>query len=119
MRVDNLDVLCYTTREEMGNAAAKVAAADIRNAYETKGEANLIFASSPSQMDVLNALRKEDVDWTKVNAFHMDEYIGLGIEHPSSFANYIRENFLKFLPLKNAFYPVSYTHLASPQAPRR
>ena len=45
MRVDNLDVLCYTTREEMGNAAAKVAAADIRNAYETKGEANLIFAS--------------------------------------------------------------------------
>ena len=104
MRVDNLDVLCYTTREEMGNAAAKVAAADIRNAYETKGEANLIFASSPSQMDVLNALRKEDVDWTKVNAFHMDEYIGLGIEHPSSFANYIRENFLKFLPLKNAFY---------------
>jgi len=88
----------------MGLAAAKVAAADIRNAYETKGEANLIFASSPSQRDVLHALQKEDVDWSKVNAFHMDEYIGISIEHPSSFANYLREGFLKYLPLKNIFY---------------
>lgn len=103
-RVDNLNVFQYTDRKEMGLAAAKVAAADIRAAYEKNGVANLIFASSPSQMDLLSALVHEDVDWSKVNAFHMDEYIGLSIEHPSSFANYIRENFLKRVPVKNAFY---------------
>ncbi len=104
LRVDNLDVFCYTTREEMGKAAAKVAAEDIRNVYNARGEANLVFASSPSQMDLLNALRREEVDWTKVNAFHMDEYIGLSIEHCASFANYLRENFFKYLPLRNIFY---------------
>lgn len=103
-RIDNLDVFCYTTREEMGIEGAKVAAADIRRVYEAKGECNIVFASAPSQMDLLNALMNEDVDWSKVNAFHMDEYIGLSIEHPSSFANYIRENFLKHLNLKSVHY---------------
>lgn len=104
VRIDNLDVFCYTTRDEMGAAGAKVAAADIRRVIEEKGECNLVFASAPSQMDLLNALLNEDVPWDKVNAFHMDEYIGLSIEHPSSFANYIRENFLKKLNLKSVHY---------------
>ena len=47
-------------------------------------EANIIFASSPSQLDVLNALLKEDVDWSRVNAFHMDEYIGIDPDHRAS-----------------------------------
>lgn len=102
--IDNLLVCCYKSRKEMGESAAEASAADIRSVYETKGECNIIFASAPSQMDVLNALMHEDVDWGKVNAFHMDEYIGLSIEHPSSFANYIRENFIKHLPFKSAHY---------------
>ena len=102
--VDELKVFCYPTRAEMGEAGAKYAASLIRKVIEEKGEANLIFASSPSQMDVLTSLLNEDVDWSCVNAFHMDEYIGIGIEHKASFANYLRENFFCHLPLKSVNY---------------
>ena len=102
--VDHLKVRCYPTREEMGAAGAEYAAALIQQVIEEKGEANLIFASSPSQMDTLAALSKKDVDWSRVNAFHMDEYIGIGLEHSASFANYLRENFFRHLRLKNIHY---------------
>lgn len=102
--VERLSVHRYDTREEMGRAGAREAASLIRGVYENKGSANIIFASSPSQMDVLNALIEEDVDWRKVNAFHMDEYIGLGIEHKASFANYIRDNFISKVPIGKVFY---------------
>ena len=102
--INKLKILCYDTRNEMGEAGAKHAAALIRNVYKKNGQANLIFASSPSQLEMLTALLDEDVDWKKINAFHMDEYAGLGIEHKSSFANYIRENFLGKLKTKNTFY---------------
>ncbi len=103
-RVGELAVHCRNTREEMGKAGAVEAAEMIRQVYCEKGEVNLIFASSPSQLDVLTALLEEDVDWGKVNAFHMDEYIGLSIEHKASFGNYLRENFFKKINLKKIFY---------------
>lgn len=99
-----LHVHRYPSREALGAACAKYAAAQIRAIIAQKGEANLIFASSPSQIDVLNALRREDVDWSRVNAFHMDEYIGLAPDHKASFVRYLREHFFQHLPLKNAFY---------------
>lgn len=102
--VDKLRVFQYSTREEMGADGAKYAAALIRKVIEEKGEANLIFASSPSQMDVLTSILNEDVDWSCVNAFHMDEYIGIDIEHKASFANYLRENFFCHLQLKSVNY---------------
>lgn len=102
--VDLLKVRLFETRAEMGEHAAHYAAKLIRDTYEAKGEANLIFASSPSQLDVLKALIKEDVDWSRVNAFHMDEYVGVGIEHKASFANYLRETFFRFINLKSANY---------------
>jgi glucosamine-6-phosphate deaminase len=103
-QVGQLKVRCFSTREEMGAAGAQQAAALIRSVCRERGEANLIFASSPSQMDVLHALQQEDVDWSCVNAFHMDEYIGVGIDHPASFARYLRENFFSALPLKGVYY---------------
>ena len=102
--VGKLKVYCYNTRKEMGEAGAKEAARLIREVYKKNACANLIFASSPSQLEMLNGLLNEDVDWGKVNAFHMDEYIGLGNEHKASFANYIRENFFKKVRMKNVFY---------------
>ena len=102
--VDELKVFCYPTRAEMGEAGAKYAAALIRKVIEEKGEANLIFASSPSQMDVLTSILNEDVDWGCVNAFHMDEYIGIDIEHKASFANYLRENFFCKVQMKSIHY---------------
>lgn len=102
--VGRLKVCLYDTRAQLGAETAKAAAKLIRDTYGAKGEANIIFASSPSQLDVLNALLKEDVDWSRVNAFHMDEYIGLSIEHKASFANYLRENFFSKIRLKGTFY---------------
>jgi glucosamine-6-phosphate deaminase len=94
----------FDTRAEMGKAGAEESARIIRDVYAKKGEANIIFASSPSQLDVLTALIEEDVDWKKVNAFHMDEYIGLDIEHKASFGNYIRDNFLAKVKPGRVFY---------------
>lgn len=102
--IDNLKVCCYPTRKEMGIAGAQYAAALIRQICAEKGEVNLIFASSPSQMDILTALRNEDVDWHHVNAFHMDEYVGISMEHKASFAEYLRKNFFCYLPLKSVHY---------------
>lgn len=102
--VGRLHVHCFTSRQELGEVCAKYAAAQIREIIAQKGEANLIFASSPSQMDVLDALRHEDVDWSRISAFHMDEYIGLAPTHTSSFVNYLRENFFQYVPLGNVFY---------------
>ena len=102
--VEKLNIFCYDTKKEMSEEGGKEAARLIRNAYEDKGYANLIFASSPSQLGMLSVLANEAVDWGKVNAFHMDEYIGLGIEHKASFANYIRENFFKKVKMNNNFY---------------
>jgi glucosamine-6-phosphate deaminase len=102
--VDKLKVSCFDTRSEMGQAGAKEAAELIRSVYNRKGGVNIIFASSPSQLDLLTALLKEDVDWKRVNAFHMDEYAGLDIENKASFGNYIRDNFLAKAKPGQVFY---------------
>lgn len=102
--VDRLRVSSFDFRTEMGRVAAKEATELINGIFKEKDEVNIIFASSPYLMDVYTALLNEDVDWSRVNAFHMDEYIGLSSKHGASFANYVRENFFKKIPLKNAFY---------------
>jgi glucosamine-6-phosphate deaminase len=103
-QVGMLKVSSFSDKAEMGKNIAKECSDIIRKVYGDKGEANIIFASSPSQIELLNGLCQEDIDWQKVNAFHMDEYIGLTIEHPGSFANYIRDNFFKKIKLKRVFY---------------
>ena len=79
MKVDKLSVNIYDTRAEMGAAAAK----DIKNKFcellETKPQINVIFAAAPSQNEVLAALvADKDIEWGRINAYHMDEY---GIRH--------------------------------------
>ena len=102
--VDRLKVSLYDNRAMLGKAAAKEAAEVFRKILKEKDEINVIFASSPYLMDVYGSLLNEDVDWNRINAFHMDEYVGLSIEQNGSFANFIREKFFKKVNLKNAFY---------------
>ena len=101
MKVDNLTVKKYTTREEMGAAAAK----DIRNAIrallEKKAEINVIFAAAPSQNEVLRALVESDVDWSRVNAYHMDEYIHLPPDAPQCFGNFLTGKIFGKVPFKS------------------
>lgn len=88
---DGLNVRVCESRLEMG----RVASEDIENAIcqvvEEKGFCNVIFAAAPSQNEVLAELSaSKKVNWSKVNAYHMDEYIGLEADAPQGFANFLR-----------------------------
>ena len=84
-----------------GAEAAKFGAEKIRQAIKTQGECRIILATGASQFEMLSALLKEEgIDWTRVIAFHMDEYVGLANDHPQSFGTYLREHVFAHLPFK-------------------
>ena len=101
---EKLTTRIYDTRAEMGEAAACAAADAINAVIAQKGSANVIFAAAPSQNETLANLLKSDVDFTRVNAFHMDEYVGLGIEDEQSFARYLSEHIFSLAPFKSVNY---------------
>jgi glucosamine-6-phosphate deaminase len=90
----------YNTAHELGKASAKHAAQLLRKTIEANGSANIILATGTSQFETLNGLINEDVDWSKVTMFHLDEYIGLPITHPASFRKYLIERFISKVDLK-------------------
>lgn len=92
------------TKEEMGRLAAARGAALIRKALDRKGHASIIVATGSSQFEMLNALIAEEIDWSRITAFHLDEYIGLPITHPASFRKYLKERFVDLVPLKVFHY---------------
>ena len=70
-------------RAAMGRWVAQAAAADLRDAIAKNGKANLVVATGSSQFEVLGELvNQPDVDWSKVHGFHLDEYVGIGGDHP-------------------------------------
>jgi len=97
---DRLRVKIYDTRAAMGVEAAKDAAACMKKLLETKRTINVIFAAAPSQNEFLAALAKEPgIDWKRVNAFHMDEYVGLDCDTaPQSFARFLKDAIFDVVP---------------------
>jgi glucosamine-6-phosphate deaminase len=88
-------VKVFDSRDSLGQSAAEQAAAAIRGAIKAKGKARIIAATGTSQLTFLNALTKaNDIDWAKVEAFHLDEYIGLPITHPASFRKILLEQLM-------------------------
>jgi glucosamine-6-phosphate deaminase len=76
----------------MGQAAAADVAQALRDALRTKDIARVVFASAPSQNDMINALATAaDIDWSRVTALHMDEYVGLPPGAPESFGTYLTQ----------------------------
>ncbi|NDL59863.1 6-phosphogluconolactonase [Phytoactinopolyspora mesophila] len=76
--------------EDAGGAAAADATAVIREAIRTRGRARVVFASAPSQETMLSALIKDaGIDWSRLYAFHMDEYVGLEPSHPQAFGQWL------------------------------
>jgi glucosamine-6-phosphate deaminase len=85
-----LAVRCYGSRADMGLAAAVDTAEAIRHCVDAQGVVRMVFAAAPSQTEALAALvRQPDIDWRRVTAFHMDEYIGLEQGAPQSFAGWL------------------------------
>jgi glucosamine-6-phosphate deaminase len=83
----------YETKQAMGAAGARFTGEAIAAAIARDGEANIILATGLSQFELLEELVALDIDWSKVTAFHLDEYIGLPITHRASFRKYLRERF--------------------------
>ncbi|HKZ37231.1 MAG TPA: glucosamine-6-phosphate deaminase [Chryseolinea sp.] len=89
---------------ELGKKAGAAAAQAIRQTIASTGAANIILATGTSQFETLKQLVIEDVDWSKVIMFHLDEYIGLPVTHGASFRKYLQEKFIsKVSPLKAAY----------------
>lgn len=99
-----LKVQVYENRKQMGVAAAKMAAACINDLLGKKEMVNIIFAAAASQNEFLEALVKEQADWSRVNAFHMDEYIGLPKDAPQQFGIWLKQRIFSKLPFREVFY---------------
>ena len=106
--VDQLKVSIYPDRKEMGTDAAKMMAARINDLLKSKDMVNVIFAAAASQNEFLEALSKENVNWSKVNAFHMDEYIGLEKDAPQQFGKFLQERIFDKVPFREVFYLKGY-----------
>ncbi|HEX8151039.1 MAG TPA: glucosamine-6-phosphate deaminase [Pyrinomonadaceae bacterium] len=82
----------FDSTRELAGAAARDAAAIIREAIDRRGEARVVAATGASQFEFLDALAGEaGIDWGKVVLFHLDEYVGLPESHPASFRRYLKE----------------------------
>ncbi|ACQ81596.1 glucosamine/galactosamine-6-phosphate isomerase [Beutenbergia cavernae DSM 12333] len=89
----------FETRAEMGAAASSDVAAELRRRLATQERVRMVFAAAPSQREVLEALvAAEGIDWTRVEAFHMDEYLGLPADAPERFAAWLREAIFGVVP---------------------
>lgn len=103
-KAGRLLVKACETRRELGQTAAEEAAQALREVIAVKGGCNVIFAAAPSQNEFLEALCRADVDWDKVRAFHMDEYIGLPEEAPQRFGNFLRKAVFERVPFRQVEY---------------
>jgi glucosamine-6-phosphate deaminase len=99
-----MEITVSSSKPQMGLLAARTGAEFIRKAISEKGNANIILATGASQFEMLSELVKQDVDWSVVTAFHLDEYIGLSEHHPASFRKYLKERFASLVPLKEFNY---------------
>jgi glucosamine-6-phosphate deaminase len=99
-----MEIIISETKQILGKKAAQMGAKLIRKAILNKGKANIIVATGASQFDMFNELVKEDIDWSVVTAFHLDEYIGISELHPASFRKYLKERFVDIVSPKEFNY---------------
>jgi len=111
LRADRLAVEIHPDRAALGRAAGQAVATHLRALLAKQGGARVIFACAPSQDDFLAALiaasRSAELgfDWSRVTAFHMDDYVGFAADHPQSFRRYIRAHLLDHVAV-GAFHPL-------------
>ena len=98
-KADKLSVNIYDTRRNMGIAAAADVAACIKAELAVKPEIYMIFAAAPSQNEMLEALiAEEGIEWNRVHALHMDEYVNLPADAPQGFGNFLRRAIFDRVP---------------------
>ncbi len=96
---DNLLVKVFDNRKNMGAAAAADISSCMRTLLAQKEYIYMIFAAAPSQNEMLEALIAEDgIEWDRVHALHMDEYVNLPSDAPQSFGNFLRRAIFDKVP---------------------
>src|SRR5439155_3411766 len=95
----------FKDKLSLASAAAEQAAALIRSAISEKGTARIIAATGASQFEFLDALTEApDIDWKRVEMFHLDEYTGLPISHPASFRNYLLNRLINKVGISRYYF---------------
>ncbi|WP_353129197.1 glucosamine-6-phosphate deaminase [Parapedobacter pyrenivorans] len=103
--IDSLSVNQFADRASMGEAAAQAVLEMIKRLLAQQESVNMVFAAAPSQNEFLAALVcSEEVDWGHVNAFHMDEYVGLPADAPQRFGNFLQQRLFGKLPFRTVNY---------------
>ncbi|MBO5763523.1 MAG: glucosamine-6-phosphate deaminase [Lentisphaeria bacterium] len=98
-----MNIKIYETKTDMSREAAMYGAGILRKTILDKGYANVIFATAPSQFEMMSFLIQEpDIDWSKVTIFHLDEYIHLPADHIAGFRLNLRKNLIDQLPQQPA-----------------
>lgn len=94
LQAEKLNLKIYEDETSAGAASAILVAEKLKEAIAEKGKANLILATGASQFAFIEAIKKLDVDWSKITVFHLDEYKGLPETHLASFRKYLKERIL-------------------------
>lgn len=106
---DKLRVKIYDTRVKMGEAAADEISEKIARLLKKKEYLNIIFAAAPSQNEFLSSFSKKAIEWKRINAFHMDEYVGLSAEAPQLFGNYLKSRLFDLVNFREIHYIMDLT----------
>jgi glucosamine-6-phosphate deaminase len=117
-KVDQLEVRVAADRLIMAAAAAEAVCGAVGSVLGRKAVVNVMFAAAPSQNEFLAALVRMPVDWSRVNGFHMDEYIGLDEDAPQGFGNFLRERLVGSVSFRTFSFMRTieeYTHLLTVQ----
>jgi glucosamine-6-phosphate deaminase len=102
----DLPVHVSETAQDLGAAAAAYAASEMRALAQVHPLLSIVFATGTSQLETLRALTAiPGLPWDRVIGFHLDEYVGIGADHPASFRRYLRQELVERVPLRQ-FNPV-------------
>lgn len=105
LTVDKLKVKIFNTRADVGNDAAHDVSQTIKELFKQKEMINIIFAAAPSQNEFLSTLSRFDgINWSRINAFHMDEYVGLRSNAPQRFGNFLKEKIFGEVSFNKVYY---------------
>jgi glucosamine-6-phosphate deaminase len=100
-----LEIRVFETRQLMGKNAAEAVSTRIRYLLNSQPFVNIVFAAAPSQEEFLKVLSENtDIEWWRVNAFHMDEYINIASDAPQAFGNFLKQRIFS----KLLFHTVNY-----------
>lgn len=105
IRCDQLNVITLANRSLLGKVAAKDATDKIKELLNSKDTINIIFAAAPSQSEFLHALRLDrNISWNRINAFHMDEYLGLPVDAEQNFGQFLNRAIFSHVPFRSVNY---------------